>query len=80
MYENSLYVQAFQLNIIDSLTLYGVYNVHVHRTEVELIPNGDQVKRYFWEIQIEENQITLKLLNSDTMVIRKFKRIRELPD
>ena len=43
----------------------GVYNVHGHKPEVELIPYGDQVKRDFWEIQFEENQIYLKLLNSE---------------
>jgi hypothetical protein len=58
----------------------GVYNVHGHKPEVELIPYGDQVKRDFWEIQFEENQITLKLLNSDTTVTRQFRRINKFPD
>ena len=57
----------------------GIYNVHGHKPEVELIPYGDQVKRDFWEIQFEENQITLKLLNSDTLVTRQFRRIRKFP-
>lgn len=55
----------------------GVYNVHGHKPEVELIPYGDQVKREFWEIQFEENQITLKLLNTDKTVTRKFSRIHQ---
>jgi len=58
----------------------GVYNVHGHRPEVELIPYGNEVNRDFWGIQFEENQITLKLLNSDTLVTRKFRRIHEFPD
>ena len=58
----------------------GVYNVHGHKPEVELIPYGGQVKRDFWEIQFEENRITLKLLNSDTLVTRMFIRIRKFPD
>lgn len=57
----------------------GIYNVHGHKPEVEFIPYGDQVKRDFWEIQFEENQITLKLLNSDTLVTRQFRRIRKFP-
>ncbi len=58
----------------------GVYNVHGHKPEVELIPYGDQVKRDLWEIQFEENQITLKLLNSDSIVTRQFRRIHKFPD
>jgi len=58
----------------------GVYNVHGHKPEVELIPYGGQVKRDFWGIQFEENQITLKLLNSDTIVTRRFRRMRKFPD
>ncbi len=58
----------------------GVYNVHGHKPEVELIPFGDQVKRDFWEIQFEENQITLKLLNSDSTITRQFRRIHKFPD
>tara|TARA_R110002033_G_scaffold170986_1_gene215150 strand:- start:915 stop:1622 length:708 start_codon:yes stop_codon:yes gene_type:complete len=58
----------------------GVYNVHGHKPEVELIPYGGQVKRDFWGIQFEENQITLKLLNSDTIVTRQFRRIHKFPD
>ncbi|WP_406682801.1 hypothetical protein N1F78_08860 [Seonamhaeicola sp. MEBiC1930] len=58
----------------------GVYNVHGHKPEVELIPYGDQVKRDFWEIQFDENKITLRLLNSDTTVIRQFRRINKFPN
>ena len=58
----------------------GVYNVHGHKPEVELIPYGDEVNRDFWEIQFDESQITLKLLNSDTIVKRKFRRIRKFPE
>ena len=58
----------------------GVYNVHGHKPEVELIPYGGQVKRDFWRIQFEENQITLKLLNSDTIVTRQFRRIHKFPE
>ncbi|MGB0850804.1 MAG: hypothetical protein ACPGTP_06125 [Bacteroidia bacterium] len=58
----------------------GVYNVHGHKPEVELIPYGDKVNRDFWDIQFEENRITLNLLNSDTIVKRRFRRIREFPE
>jgi hypothetical protein len=57
----------------------GVYNVHGHKPEVELIPYGENLNRDFWTIDFEENQITLKLLNSDEKVTRKFKRIHQFP-
>ncbi len=58
----------------------GVYNVHGHKPEVELIPYGNELKRDFWKIQFGDNQIRLQLLNSDTTVKRTFKRIRKFPD
>lgn len=58
----------------------GVYNVHGHRPEVELIPYVDQLKRDFWEIQFEEDHITLKLLDSDKIITRKFRRIHKFPE
>ena len=57
----------------------GVYNVHGHKPEVELIPYGDELNRNFWQIAFEENAITLKLLNTDSLVTRKFLRIHEFP-
>lgn len=57
----------------------GVYNVHGHRPEVELIPYGNEFTRDFWSIDYEEDHITLKLLNTDSTVIRKFVRIHEFP-
>ncbi|MBW1299027.1 hypothetical protein [Aquimarina litoralis] len=59
--------------------IQGVYNVHGHKPEVELIPYGDQLERDFWEIQFEDNYITLKRLNSDKTVTRRFKRIHQFP-
>ena len=58
----------------------GVYNVHGHKPEVELIPYGDQVNRDFWKIKYDENAITLKLLNTDSLVTRRFKRIHKFPN
>ncbi|MFK7904384.1 MAG: hypothetical protein AB8B69_04625 [Chitinophagales bacterium] len=58
----------------------GVYNVHGHKPEVELIPYGEEVKRDFWKIQFDENDITLKLLNTDSIITRKFQRIHEFPE
>ena len=57
----------------------GVYNVHGHKPEVELIPYGDQFDRDFWKIDFDENSITLKLLNTDSTVTRTFTRIHEFP-
>ncbi|MEM9547832.1 MAG: hypothetical protein AAGA77_17750 [Bacteroidota bacterium] len=58
----------------------GVYNVHGHKPEVELIPYGDQFDRDFWRIKFEYNHITLTRLNSDSTVTRKFKRIHNFPN
>jgi len=58
----------------------GVYNVHGHKPELELIPYGDQLERDFWRIEYGENSITLKLLNSEQEIERTFKRIRKLPE
>jgi len=57
----------------------GVYNVNGHRPQVELIPYGKDVTRDFWQIDFEENAMTLKLLNSDTLVSRRFIRIHDFP-
>lgn len=57
----------------------GVYNVHGHKSEVELIPYSDQVNRNFWKIDFEENRITLKLLNSEKIITREFKRMQQFP-
>ena len=59
--------------------VYGVYNVHGHKPEVELIPYGDQLERSFWTIHYEENSISLKLLNTDEDVLRRFVRVDEFP-
>lgn len=60
--------------------IHGVYNVHGHKPEVELIPYGDDWDRDFWSIEYGENSIALKLLNSDTEVTRTFVRIHEFPE
>lgn len=60
--------------------IQGVYNVHGHKPEVELIPYGDQFNRNFWSIEFEENFLTLRLLNTDTNITRKFRRIHRFPN
>jgi len=57
----------------------GVYNVNGHKPEVELIPDNEQLNRSVWQIDFEENAIDLKLLNTDSLVSRKFARIHEFP-
>lgn len=59
---------------------YGVYNVHGHKAELELIPYDDSQKRSFWKIDYEKtDKIQLTLLNSDSLVQRTFKRINQYP-
>ena len=57
----------------------GVYNVNGHKPEVELIPDSGQMKRNFWQIDFEKNAITLKSVNTDSLVSRRFVRIHEFP-
>ena len=58
----------------------GVYNVHGHKSEVEMIPYGEEHPRNFWKFEYGENSITLSLLNSDSLVTRTFSRIRSFPE
>lgn len=57
----------------------GVYNVHAHKAELELIPYGEVVQRDFWSLDFDEEYLTLTLLNSDSLVTRKLIRIHEFP-
>jgi len=70
--------RRFVLNS-DKGRINGVYNVNGHKPEVELIPYGEDVTRDFWQIDFEENAITLKRMNTDSLVSRRFIRIYEFP-
>lgn len=59
--------------------IHGVYNVNGHRPELELIPYKKELNRNFWKIEYSKNAIALRLLNTDSTVIRKFKKIRKFP-
>ncbi len=59
--------------------IYGVYNVHGHKPEVELIPYSDSLDRSFWRMEIGSDKISMTKLNSDSLVQRTFKRIYEFP-
>lgn len=63
----------------DSNRITGVYQVNGHRPIVELFPSSKGLERKRWEIQFEENAITLNQLNADSTVTRTFKRIHEFP-
>lgn len=58
---------------------YGVYNVHGHKSEIELIPYGDE-KRSFWSVKFLDEGLEMKLLNSDGNTIRRFRRVRSYPE
>lgn len=59
--------------------IHGVYNVHGHKSEVELIPYGE-IGRNWWTLEVEDTTLKLKLLNTDSIVTRSFKRIYEFPE
>ena len=58
----------------------GVYNVHGHKPEVELIPYGGQLDRDFWKVNYDDGYISLKLLNSNKNITRRFRRINKFLD
>lgn len=60
--------------------IHGVFNVHGHKVEVELIPYGSPMKRDFWEFAIDDQILTMTLLNSDSKVTRTFKRRKTFPN
>lgn len=58
---------------------YGVYNVHAHKPEIELIPYGS-ADRSFWKFSfLKEGEIEITLLNREVDVKRTFRRVRNFP-
>ena len=58
---------------------YGVYNVHGHKPEIELIPYAEGIARSFWKIEFRVNEIVLQLTNDET-VSGSFVRVNEFPE
>lgn len=58
----------------------GVYHVNGHRPLVEFIPNDENLIRNRWEIDFQEDGITLTEMNTATSTTRKFKRIYVFPE
>ena len=58
---------------------FGVYSVHGHKPEIELIPYDGGVDRSFWAVQYQGEGIRLKLLNADEEIISSFVRTNEYP-
>ena len=59
---------------------YGVYNVHGHKAEIELIPYGEGSNRSFWQFEVLADQLTLRLLNSEQETTRSYHRINTFPE
>ncbi|MEM7108198.1 MAG: hypothetical protein AAF519_08225, partial [Bacteroidota bacterium] len=57
----------------------GVYNVHGHKPELELIPYSSVLERDFWSVNFDNDKITLTRLNSDSIITRTLSRINEFP-
>lgn len=55
--------------------IHGVYNVHGHRSELELIPYRDGYPRSFWSVDIDKSRIEMSLLNENSEVTRSLKRV-----
>lgn len=62
----------------DSGKTYGVYNVHGHKPQIELIPYTEG-ERSFWSIEFLVEGFQMTLVDSDPEVIRRFERIRNFP-
>lgn len=63
----------------ESGRIRGVYNVHGHRPEVELIPYDTSFSRVSWKMEFEDKSIILSKRNTDSLVSRGFHRIHEFP-
>ncbi|MEM8569031.1 MAG: hypothetical protein AAGF85_21405 [Bacteroidota bacterium] len=57
----------------------GVYNVHGHKAELELIPYNNELDRDFWFVDFGDDEIILTRLNSDSLITRTFSRINAFP-
>ena len=57
----------------------GVYSIHGHKPEIELIPYDEKLKREFWTFDIENNLLTMKLLNAEIETKKTYRRIDEFP-
>ncbi|MEM9300082.1 MAG: hypothetical protein AAGA64_17110 [Bacteroidota bacterium] len=57
----------------------GVYNVHGHKAELELIPYNNELDRDFWSVDFGDDEIILTRLNSDSLITRTFSRIDAFP-
>lgn len=57
----------------------GIYHVHGHRPQVELISNGNKPERSTWKVHFDNEKITLTRLATDSIITRTFKRIHEFP-
>ncbi len=57
----------------------GVFNVNGHKPEIKFIPYMDEINRNFCGIELNYKSIKLTLLNTDSLVIRKFIRINNFP-
>lgn len=64
----------------DSGRYSGVYQVNGHRPQVTLFPYDKSIERSNWEIIYDKDQITLKKLNVDSTVTRRFERIYDFPE
>jgi len=59
--------------------IMGVYKVHAHKPEIEMIPYGENCERTFWTFSIAKNILITKLLNSDKEIKMEYKKINYFP-
>lgn len=57
----------------------GVYNVHGHKPEIELIPYDADLARSWWQFSVEGNTLTIQLLNSEMAVTRTYEKQTAFP-
>ena len=59
---------------------YGVYNVHGHKAELELFPYNKDLNKSRWMIYYKGDRLILSMMNSDSIVSYRFKRIDHFPE
>lgn len=60
----------------------GIYNIHTHKPELVLIPHNSTNPRSTWQIELNSDNdlLTLKMLDTDSLISRTFQRIHQFAE
>lgn len=58
----------------------GIYKIHAHKPEIELVYYSDDCKREYWDFSFSDEMLILKSVNEPIEKIIKFSRINYFPE